>query len=433
MAAIAITQAKQVDKVGPGSYTVAPNLILRVKPTGARSWVFRYQSGGKPVEIGLGKAGANGRSRDEAIEKAELMRRDVVEGRNPKLRVNAKFNAGAATFNDYAKIVIDKKDQECRNGKHLKQWQSTIDEYCSGKHRGVPNIAAMQPKEITYLDVEAVLKQKALRNDDGTPKAETQSRLRQRMRAILKQAAIAEGEPHRFNPAEFYELPKRKRGGITNHHPAAQWQDCPAIYAALVAKGLNKATGEIDLSKEPTSSLVLRWSILTAARSGEARGTLWAEIEEAEWNLPPERMKMHRQHIVPLCDDALAILETMKERIHPRAKERVFPGAQGGLISDVAVNKTLAAAAKDAGIEYKVTAHGFRSSFRDWVAEATEFPGQAAEWALAHSPTNKVEGAYQRASLLDKRKAIMTAWNLYLKGEEPADSNVVEFPGAKVA
>ena len=420
MAALTITQAKQVDKVGAGSYTVAPNLILRVKPTGARSWVFRYQSGGKPVEIGLGKAGTKERGLAEATDIAELMRRDIREGKNPKLRVNAKYDASAATFNDYAKMVIANKEDECRNGKHLKQWQSTIDEYCAGKHRGVPNIAAMPPKEITYLDVEAVLKQKALRNADGSPKAETQRRLRQRIAAILKRAAVAEGEPHRFNPAEFYELPKRKRGSVENNHPAARWQDCPAIYTALC-------------TKDTTSALVLRWSILTAARSGEARGTLWAEIEEAEWNLPPERMKMHRQHIVPLCDDALAILETMKERIHPKAKERVFPGSQGGLISDVAVNKTLAAAAKDAGITYKVTAHGFRSSFRDWVAEATEFSSQAAEWALAHAPTNKVEGAYQRASLLDKRKAIMLAWNLYLKGEEPADSNVVEFPAAKVA
>ena len=420
MTALTITQAKQVDKVGPGSYTVAPNLILRVKPTGARSWVFRYQSGGKPVEIGLGKAGTKERGLAEAADIAELMRRDIREGKNPKLRVNAKFDASAATFNDYAKIVIEKKNEECRNGKHLKQWQSTIDEYCSGKHRGVPNIAAMQPKEITYLDIEAVLKQKALRNADGSPKAETQSRLRQRIRAILKQAAKAEGEPQRFNPAEFYDLPKRKRGGITNHHPAARWQDCPAIYAALC-------------DKTSTSALVLRWSILTAARSGEARGALWAEIEEEQWHLPPDRMKMHRQHIVPLCDDALAILEIMKGRIHPKAKERVFPGAQGGIISDVAVNKTLALAVKDAGITYKVTAHGFRSSFRDWVAEATEFSGSAAEWALAHAPTSKSEGPYQRMSMLDKRVAIMLAWNLYLKGEKPTNSNVVEFTNNKAA
>ncbi len=106
------------------------------------------------MEIGLGKAGTKERGHAEAADIAELMRRDTCEGKNPKLRVNAKSDASAATFNDYAKIVFQKKNEECRNGKHLKQWQSTIDEYCSGKHRGVPNIAAMQPKEITYLTLK---------------------------------------------------------------------------------------------------------------------------------------------------------------------------------------------------------------------------------------------------------------------------------------
>lgn len=413
-----ITNANQVDAEGPGSYTAAPNLILRVQKTGTRSWVFRYQSGGAVKEIGLGKAGRKERGLAEARDLAELMRRDIREGRNPKLRVSAKYDATAKTFSDYADSVIEVKQDECKSGKHLKQWTATIAEYCSGKHRGVPNIAAMQPKEITYLDVEAVLKQKALRNPDGSPKAETQRRLRQRIAAILKKAAVAEGEPHRFNPAEFYELPKRKRGSVENHHPAARWQDCPAIYAAL-------------LDKDTTSALVLRWSILTAARSGEARGALWAEIEGDQWNIPPERMKMARQHIVPLCDDALAILAIMAER-HPAKEGKIFPGERGGLISDVAVNKTLALAVRDAGIDAKVTAHGFRSSFRDWIAEDTEFSSQAAEWALAHKQ-GKVEGSYQRASLLDKRKAIMKAWNDYLNSKSGDGDNVVKFPSRNMA
>ena len=411
-----ITNANQVDAEGPGSYSAAPNLILRVKPTGARSWVFRYQSGGSVKEIGLGKAGRKERGLAEARDLAELMRRDIREGRNPKLRVSAKYDATAKTFADYAANVIEVKQDECRNGKHLKQWQSTLDEYCSGKHRGVPNIAAMQPKEITYLDIEAVLKQRALRNVDGSLKAETQRRLRQRIAAILKKAAVAEGEPHRFNPAEFYELPKRKRGSVENHHPAAPWQDCPAIYAAL-------------LDKDATSALALRWSILTAARSGEARGALWAEIEGDLWSIPPERMKMHRQHIVPLCDDALAILAIMAER-NPSKEGKIFPGERGGLISDVAVNKSLALAVKTAGVDAKVTAHGFRSSFRDWIAEETEFSSQAAEWALAHKQ-GKVEGSYQRASLLDKRKVIMKSWNDYLQSNANNRDNIVKFETRK--
>ena len=148
-------------------------------------------------------------------------------------------------------------------------------------------------------------------------KRETASRVRQRIAQVLEYAAKREGEPHRYNPAESYKLPKRKGSDKVKHHAAARWQDVPTIMAKL-------------RERDATSAFVLRWSILSAGRSGEARGALWSEIdrEARTWTLPPERMKAREPHRVWLCDEALAILEAMEPRKVPRS-DLVFPGARG--------------------------------------------------------------------------------------------------------
>jgi integrase len=161
-------------------------------------------------------------------------------------------------------------------------------------------------------------------------------------------------------------------------------------------------------NKDALSAYCLRFTILTAARSGEARGALWNEIDLAAntWTIPSHRMKADRPHRVPLCDEAMQILRKMLEwRINDA--ERVFAGGRGGLLSDVAVNKMLHSTAPD------VTVHGFRSSFREWGEETTPYPSAVLEAALAHVNPNQVEAAYQRSDLFDRRKELMGAWGDY--------------------
>lgn len=412
MAVSKITKAVQVDSVGAGSYSAAPNLILRVKPTGARSWVFRYQSGGKVAEVGLGKAGTKERGLGEARELAEKMRAAVRNGIDPKTVLKPKHDPAAMTFKAYAEHYIEQlratpRNGKARNAKAVEQWPSTLAKWV------YPHIGDKRPAEVTYRDVQSVLTRKGL-----AELPETQKRVRQRIKVILDEAAKEENEPHRYNPALSFKLERRAHDSV-KHHAAAPWQEVPAIMAKL-------------RDKDSTSALLLRFSILTAARSGEARGALWGEIDldSATWTLPKERMKAGRLHRVPLCPEAVEILKVMAERKHPKAPGKVFPGALGGLISDVAVAKTLKLAARDAGLDAHVTAHGFRSSFRQWGAEATSFSPEALELALAHTPKDKVQLAYQRSDLFDPRKIIMKAWGEFLAGK----SNVVELvPANKMA
>jgi integrase len=398
MAGSKITKALQVDSVGPGSYSAAPNLILRVKPTGARSWVFRYQSGGKVAEVGLGKAGTKERGLGEAREFAEKMRAAVRNGVDPKSILKPKHDPSAMTFRACAEHHIEflrntARNGKARNAKAVEQWPSTLAKWV------YPHIGEKRPAEITYRDIQNVLTQRPL-----AELPETQKRVRQRIKVVLDEAAKEENEPHRYNPALSFKLERRPHDSI-NHHAAAPWSAVPAIMANL-------------RTKDSTSALLLRFSILTAARSGEARGALWSEIDlaAAPWTIPAYRMKARRLHRVPLTEESLEILRAMVERKHARAAERVFPGPHGGLISDVAVNKTLALAAKAAGVEVHVTAHGFRSSFRQWIAEATSFSPEAAELALAHTPKDKVQAAYQRSDLFDNRKVMMKAWADFISG-----------------
>lgn len=400
MAGLKITKALQVDSVGAGSYSAAPNLILRVKPTGARSWVFRYQSGGKVAEVGLGKAGTKERGLGEARELAEKMRAAVRNGADPKTVLKPKHDPAAMTFKIYAEHYIGHlrgtaRNGKTRNSKAVEQWPSTLAKWV------YPHIGDKRPAEITYRDIQSVLTRKGL-----AELPETQKRVRQRIKVILDEASKEENEPHRYNPALSFKLDRRAHDSI-KHHAAADWRDIPGIMAKL-------------REKDTTSALLLRFSILTAARSGEARGAMWAEIdlEAAAWVIPADRMKARRLHRVPLCPEAVVILKTMAERKHAKAPGRVFPGAQGGLISDVAVAKTLKLAARDAGLDAHMTAHGFRSSFRQWGAEATSYSPEGLELALAHTPKDKVQAAYQRSDLFDSRKIIMKAWADYLSGKD---------------
>lgn len=388
---IGLLAARQVDTLGAGFHSDGGNLYLRVKPTGARSWVFRYKAGGKGKiegkvrELGIGSK--DDRSLAQARELAGKMRTALADGKDPAELLNRR-DAAAMTFTHYAKELIEVKRSGWRNAKHAGQWTSTLEQYA------YPTIGGKLPAEITLADVKAILLPM------WATKTETATRLRQRIEAVLDYTAVHEKAHGRYNPARWKAnldmiLPAAKKVTKRVHHAAAPYADVPAIMSAL-------------RDKDFLSAYCLRFTILTAARSGEARGALWSEIDLAAktWTIPADRMKAGVLQRVPLCDEVMLILTKMQEWRLDDA-ERVFSGERGGLLSDVAVNKTLHYIAPD------VTVHGFRSSFRVWGAEATSYPSAVLEAALAHVNPNEVEASYQRSDLFEKRRELMQAWGNY--------------------
>lgn len=383
-----LLSARAVETLPTGNHSDGGNLYLRVKESGARSWVFRYKLVGKAVELGLGATDT--RTLAQARAMAAKMRTAVADGQDPKELLAVKRDLKAMKFSDYAKDLIDTKRPEWRNAKHALQWAATLETYA------YPIIGNKLPANITLADIKAIL----------TPiwltKTETATRLRQRIEAVLDNAAVHEKAHGRYNPARWkgnldQVLSNSRKVKKREHHAAAPYSDVPRIMAAL-------------RNKDVLSAYCLRFTILTAARSGEARGALWSEIDLAAntWTIPSHRMKADRLHRVPLCDEAMQILRKMLEWRMDDA-ERVFAGTRGGLLSDVAVNKMLHSTAPD------VTVHGFRSSFREWGEETTPYPSAVLEAALAHVNPNQVEAAYQRSDLFDKRKELMQAWGDYCR------------------
>lgn len=389
MAKIKLLSARQIDTLPAGFHSDGGNLYLRVRDTESRAWVFRYKLAGKVIELGLGPVAD--RSLSQARELAGRMRTELADGRDPAPLVRVKRDPAAMTFKACAKGLIEAKRSGWRNAKHVKQWGSTLEQYA------YPTIGDKLPADVSLADVKAILL------PIWATKTETATRLRQRIEAVLDYAAVHDNDQDRSNPARWKGvldkvLPAARKVTKKIHHPAAPYAEVPTIMSAL-------------RGKDCMSAYCLRFTILTAARSGEARGALWTEIDTkaSTWTIPAGRMKAERQHRVPLCDEAMEIIVKM-EQWRKKGADSVFPGARGGLLSDVAVNKTLHAIAP------KVTVHGFRSSFREWGAETTAFPGAVLELALAHVNRDKVEEAYQRSDLFERRVELMTAWGRYCAG-----------------
>lgn len=388
---IDLLAARKVDTMEAGFHADGGNLYLRVKDTGARSWVFRFKSGGKGKiegkvrELGLGSK--DDRSLKQARELAKLMREDVAAGRDPADRLT-KRDTTAKTFADHAAELIETKRSGWRNAKHAAQWIATLQQYT------YPTIGNKLPADISLADVKAILLPM------WATKTETATRLRQRIEAVLDYAAVHELAHGRYNPARWkgnldQVLPAASKVAKRVHHAAADYADVPGILSVL-------------RDKDFLSAYCLRFTILTAARSGEARGALWNEIDMTAktWTIPAARMKAGVLQRVPLCDEAMQVLTKMREW-RMGDSERVFMGERGGLLSDVAINKTLHSIAPD------VTVHGFRSSFRMWGAETTAYPSAVLEAALAHVNPNEVEASYQRSDLFDRRRELMQAWGNY--------------------
>ena len=375
-----------------GRHADGGGLYLSISPNGGRRWVFLYRWHGKPTEIGFGSA------RDVTLARARELagqaRAKLAEKINPK---DSRKPTEGATFGECADRVIEAMRPSWRNAKHAAQWEMTLRGY-AGPLRRLP------ADKITTDDVLSVLK--PLWND----KPETASRLRGRIERVLD-AAKAQGLRSGENPARWRGhldqlLPKRQR--LTRgHHAAMGYADVPTFMANLQSRQANAA-------------LALEFAVLTAARSGEVLGARWDEfdLERAVWTVPAARMKGAREHRVPLSRRALKMVKALHET---RIGDFVFPGRKPGKPLSVMAFEMVLRRMKVDG----VTVHGFRSAFRDWAAECTNFTNEVCEAALAHVIENKVEAAYRRGDLFDKRRKLMEAWATYCAA--PKAGKVVAF------
>lgn len=380
LTATAVKAAKTAGRYGDGD-----GLFLLVGKTGAKSWVVRVQKQGKRRDIGLGSASKVPLAL--ARERAGQVRSQVEAGIDPV--AERRKTAGIPTFRQAAALVHAETKASWRNGKHGKQWLSSLETHC------FPKIGEFTVAELDGPAVRDVLAAIWL------TKPETARRVRQRINAIVDWS-VAKGYRDAPLPMAAIDksLPRQKRRD--NHHEAMPYADVPAFVIKL-------------RERLSVGRLALEVLILTAARSGEVRGATWDEIdlEAALWTIPGARMKAGKDHVIPLSPAAVRAFETAKQwRGGADGKcNLVFPGAKRGKpISDMTLTKVM----RDA--EQSAVPHGFRSSFKDWASETTSFPNELSEAALAHAIPNRVEAAYRRGTMLEKRRIMMGAWAKHCEG-----------------
>jgi integrase len=388
-----LTARRVATSNAPGLYGDGGNLWLKVTGPGRRSWVFRYMIGGKARNMGLGSAAEL--SLAEARDKAEAARRLLRDGIDPRDQrdatraAEARTAARAVTFTDVTARYFAAHSAAWRSERHRAIWLASMTNHVA------PTLGALPVGAVTTDLVLSVLEPL------WQTHTETASRLRGRIEAVLSYA-IARGWREGPNPALWrghlaLMLPRRSKVQPVQHFAALPWQAAPAFMAEL-------------RHQDNISARTLQFLILTAARSGEVRGATWDEIDMAQavWTIPGSRMKGGREHRVPLSAPALALLAEMASL--RTARGQVFPGRSlTRPLSPDALAKLLQRLGHKG-----LTAHGFRSCFRDWAAEATSYPAHVSEQALAHSVGNAVERAYRRGDLFAKRTALLSDWAAYL-------------------
>ncbi|MBU0589448.1 MAG: integrase arm-type DNA-binding domain-containing protein [Gammaproteobacteria bacterium] len=394
-------KSKQIEHAKEGMHADGGGLYLRVQESGAKSWIFRFQLNGRRREMGIGILDVKSPpdARAEAAQLAAQVRAgiDPIEARKER-EDEAKRTAGSGdTFKTLAAEYIKSHRAGWKNAKHADQWGNTLKTYAD------PVIGDKRVSQVTTEDVLQILK--PLWNT----KTETARRVRSRIELVLsygKAMKMRQGE----NPAAWRGhldalLPKPSKVKKVRHHPALPFGRMPEFMAKL-----RSLTG--------VGAKALELAILTATRSGEVRTALWSEIDLTRkvWIIPAERMKAKREHRVPLSKAAMQLLNGLERHENT---ELLFFGERGKKsISDMtltAVIRRMNADAEppvwlDPTTGAPVVPHGFRSTFRDWAAEATNFPHEMVEMALAHTVDNKVEAAYRRGDMFEKRHALMDAW-----------------------
>ncbi len=376
----------------PGYHHDGGGLYLQVTANGGKSWVFRYMLNKRAREMGLGSVDLWDLTtvRNRVLELRRLLHEglDPIAERDRERRQRQQAVAMVRTFSECAEEYHRLNESKWKNAKHASQFINTLKDYA------YPTFGKWPVSEIGAHDVVRALK------PIWETKSETASRVLQRIRAVLVWSAVRKHRaplPDGFWDEVTTDLPHRSKRKA-EHHPACPYKKAGALMVAVR-----------DSTASDIVKLAFFFAVLTAARSGEARGALWKEIDldQAVWKLPAERMKAGRPHTIPLSPTAVAALKQAKER-SPKS-DLVFPSPTGRVLSDMVFTQLLRRLKADC------TMHGFRSTFRDWAAEQTNFPREVCEAALAHASGDKAEAAYLRSEHLQKRRALMEEWATYLE------------------
>ena len=403
------------NQVKPGYYPDGAGLYLQVKTAAesgrvSRSWLFRYSHNQRPTWMGLGSV------RDinltDARQQAAEYRRLLALGKDPLAQRDGERERTlvekqrSMTFDQCATAYIAAHKDGWRNSKHAAQWESTLRLHAS------PVIGALPVADIALPQIMKILE------PIWRDKTETATRIRGRVESIIDWATVR-GFRSGDNPARWrghldHLLPKPSKVTKVEHHAAVAFDQLPEFFGRL-------------RRQEGTGARALSFLILTGARSGEVRGATRGEVdfEAAVWTVPGERMKAGREHRVPLSEAALGLIAASKDEVD---EALLFPAPRGGQLSDM----TLSAVMRR--MKVPAVPHGFRSTFRDWCAECTDFPKEVAEMALAHAISDKVEAAYRRGDLFDKRRQLMEHWATYCGVPASVKApKALELPSAKSA
>ena len=392
----------------PGMYGDGGGLYLRVTPDGTKNWVFRFMLNGRPRWMGMGPLHTIGLA--EARARAAECRRqrhdgiDPIEARRAE-RQQARLDAARTiTFRECAERYIAAHRAGWRNEKHAAQWEATLATYAD---------PVMGRLSVQAIDTGLVLR---VLEPIWTAKPETASRLRGRIEAVLDWAKVR-GYRGGENPARWRGhmdklLPARSKVRRVTHHPALAYAELPGFLATL-------------REQDGIAPRALEFTVLTAARTGETIGVRWSEFDIVGkvWTIAATRMKAGKEHRVPLSERVLEILAEMKPKsdVEKIGERFVFSGGKAGKpLSNMAFLMLLRRMKRG-----DLTTHGFRSSFSDWAAERTNFPSEVVEMALAHAVGDKVEAAYRRSDLFEKRRRLMDAWADFCAKPQAKEANVV--------
>jgi integrase len=422
LTALQVSKAKE-----PGMYGDGGGLYLQIARGGSKSWIYRYRfkghtsKAGKPLAREMGLGSFETWTLSEARERARLQRqlldlgKDPIEARNEQALLDALEKAKAVPFETCAKDYIKAHRSSWKNAKHADQWTSTLETWA------FPIIGKLPVGAVTTDQVMKVMQQ-PISEEPKAPifweaRTETANRVRGRIETVLdwaKAKKLRDGEnPARWKGLLDKLLPARSKVSPVEHHKALPYVDLPAFMAAL-------------RQRSSTSARALEFTILTAARTSDTIGADRAEIdgEGRSWTVPADRLKgkkgtRKRDHYVPLSDRAMEILGAL-----PQRDGHLFAHEDGEPLSNMAMLELL----QGMGFGDDLTVHGFRSTFKDWCSEQTGYPNEMSELALAHTVSDRVEAAYRRGDMREKRRRLMADWAAYC-GSPPAarkGCNVVE-------
>jgi len=394
----------------PGRYGDGGGLWLQVSKQGTKAWIFRFKIAGRERQMGLGSAGSV--SLAEARTRARVARGKLLDGDDPielkraKRAVTSAVAAKRITFREAADKYIASHRPGWKNDKHAAQWPASFETYA------FPTLGSLSVATIDTAHVVKVLE------PIWTTKTETASRLRGRIEAVLdwaKSRHYRDGDnPARWKGHLENLFPAKGKVAKVRHQPAMPFTDIPAFMAKL-------------RGRDSVSARALEFLILTACRTGEVIGSKEEELDAkgTTWTVPPERTKSGREHRVPLCERAQSIVKAL-----PREKNSpfLFPGGRTRKpLSNMAMLELLRGMP---GCE-DLTVHGFRSSFRDWAGEQTNYPREVAEAALGHVLGDKTEAAYRRGDALEKRRRLMEAWAGYCARTQSSDAKILSIGHGK--